>query len=126
MQLDRIDIDLFTGNMRDIDMHMDHQIVPNNGTGFNVIPFIACMYMLNGIVIPIFRNIANYVNICISSSSDSIESLVDRSRDELTNRVVTKKTNHIAVNTCIGCLKKSKNISEHMDYGGCMYDGIEI
>ena len=68
MQIDRIDIDLLTGNMRDLDMHMDHEIVPNNVAGLNTIPFVACMYMLNGIVVPIFRNIVSYINICISNS----------------------------------------------------------
>ena len=125
MQIDRIDIDLLTGNMRDLDMHMDHQIVPNNVAGLNTIPFVACMYMLNGIVVPIFRNIVSYINICISNSSDSIDSLVDLSLQETTNRIISKKPPSV-VNTCIGCLKKSKNITEHMDYGGCMYDGIEF
>ena len=107
-------------------MYMDHQIVPNNVVGLNVIPFVACMYMLNDIVVPIFRNIVSYINICISNSSDSFESLVDLSPQDTTTRIINKKTTPIIVNTCIGCLKKSKNITEHMDYGGCMYDGIEF
>ena len=80
-------------------------------TGIKIVPFLACMVVVQKAVLPLIKRILNS-----TSSKTPILPLNYTQGPDNTMEIVT----------CSGCTCHSEDPLDHMDYGGCMYSGLEF
>ena len=116
-------------NIRVIDQANIHNIGHNRS---RIIPIIICFYMVRESIIPFINDMLSYTKkIFIKKSFGSLPSISSYDSNESIHQIVTMNNDFINTKrhlpeTCRGCMCNSKNINDHMDYGGCMYTGLEF
>ena len=112
-------------NVRIIDQVNYHNI---DGNRNNIIPIMVCFYMFREAILPFINDVISYTKrVFTKKSFGSLPSLSSYDSNE-TIQIITRNDfiNVKIPETCNGCMCNSKDVNDHMDYGGCMYMGIEF